>query len=438
MADLAAHLVDAVLPDVPCRQWVLSLPHRVRWLCAFDSALCRAVRSILVRAVSGFYLQAGRDLPRPKAGAVVFVQRFDSGLRLNLHFHAIWADGLFACPPGHLSADFHRREQVTDADVARLVRLIRDRVLRCLRRRGRLPAEDGHEPADDPDAGEPSLRQQLGAAAVQGRTALGPDAGRRDPRPGQGSQALPFTKGPLCADLDGFSLHAAVRVPEGCRERLEKLCRYAARPPIAEERLSLRKDGRLLYKLKRRYHDGSTHVLFEPFTLIERLCSLIPSPRKRLVTYHGVFGPAAAYRHRVVPPPPLHDAAGGASCRHRTPGKTPPPDSQDHATAANGASPDAAPPATDSSKPVEAAAAAVPHAPTKTRLPRRRYSWAELMRRVFLFDVLTCPHCHGRRRLLDGIFDPAAIHAILTHLGLPPAPPEIAAARPPPQRQLPW
>ena len=34
MADLAAHLVDDVLPDVPVRQWVLSLPHRVRWLCA--------------------------------------------------------------------------------------------------------------------------------------------------------------------------------------------------------------------------------------------------------------------------------------------------------------------------------------------------------------------------------------------------------------------
>jgi hypothetical protein len=32
MADLAAHLVDAVLPHAPVRQWVLSLPYRVRFL----------------------------------------------------------------------------------------------------------------------------------------------------------------------------------------------------------------------------------------------------------------------------------------------------------------------------------------------------------------------------------------------------------------------
>jgi hypothetical protein len=30
MAELAAHLVDRVFPDLPVRQWVLSLPHGVR------------------------------------------------------------------------------------------------------------------------------------------------------------------------------------------------------------------------------------------------------------------------------------------------------------------------------------------------------------------------------------------------------------------------
>jgi len=44
MADLAAHLVDRVWPDVPVRQWVLTLPYRVRWLCACDQTVCRAVR----------------------------------------------------------------------------------------------------------------------------------------------------------------------------------------------------------------------------------------------------------------------------------------------------------------------------------------------------------------------------------------------------------
>jgi hypothetical protein len=52
--------------------------------------------------------------------------------------------------------------------------------------------------------------------------------------------------------------------------------------------------------------------------LIERLLALIPRPRKKLLTYHGAFAPAAGYRHRVVPPPPLaHCAFVGLSGRWR-------------------------------------------------------------------------------------------------------------------------
>ena len=76
----------------------------------------------------------------------------------------------------------------------------------------------------------------------------------------------------MIAECDGFSLHAAVRIPQGCRAQLERLCRYATRPPIAEERLSLLPDGRVAYKLKRRWRDGSTSIVLEPLTLIERLC----------------------------------------------------------------------------------------------------------------------------------------------------------------------
>ena len=40
MADTAAWLVDRVLPDVPVRQWVVTFPHRIRFLCACDPELC--------------------------------------------------------------------------------------------------------------------------------------------------------------------------------------------------------------------------------------------------------------------------------------------------------------------------------------------------------------------------------------------------------------
>lgn len=54
MAERAAHLVDHVFPRVPVRQWVLSLPHRLRYRLAWDHALCRAVAGHTMRAILGF------------------------------------------------------------------------------------------------------------------------------------------------------------------------------------------------------------------------------------------------------------------------------------------------------------------------------------------------------------------------------------------------
>jgi hypothetical protein len=90
MAESAAHLCDHVLPDVPVRQWVLSLPHAIRYLIGFDRQLCREVRGVFVRAVLSFLRRRARDrgVAGGRSGAVVVTQRFDSALRLDPHFHA--------------------------------------------------------------------------------------------------------------------------------------------------------------------------------------------------------------------------------------------------------------------------------------------------------------------------------------------------------------
>jgi hypothetical protein len=51
MADTAAHLIDRVLPEVPVRQWVLSLPFALRYRLAYDAPLVREVLEIFVRCV---------------------------------------------------------------------------------------------------------------------------------------------------------------------------------------------------------------------------------------------------------------------------------------------------------------------------------------------------------------------------------------------------
>ena len=48
---------------------------------------------------------------------------------------------------------------------------------------------------------------------------------------------------PLCADIDGFSLHAAVRVEAHDRRRLEQLCRTITRPALSDERVQLHLPG---------------------------------------------------------------------------------------------------------------------------------------------------------------------------------------------------
>jgi hypothetical protein len=55
--------------------------------------------------------------------------------------------------------------------------------------------------------------------------------------------------------------------------------------------------------------------------------------------------------------------------------------------------------------------------------------WADLLKRVFEVDVLTCA---GSLRFLAAIEDPLVIRRILGHLGLPTALPKPLPARPPP------
>jgi Putative transposase len=95
--------------------------------------------------------------------------------------------------------------------------------------------------------------------------------------------------GPRQAHLDGFDLHADLRVAGHDRRRLEHFCRYLLRPPVAQDRLRLLADGRVLVQLKPVWADGTSHLLFEPLEFLEKLAALTPRPRINLIPYHGVL-----------------------------------------------------------------------------------------------------------------------------------------------------
>ncbi|MDH3438798.1 MAG: transposase [Betaproteobacteria bacterium] len=306
-----AHLVDNVLPEVPVRQWVLTLPFPLRYRMAFDTSLTAEVARELVRAVFGSLrrrARRGARLRYPRCGAVTFVQRFGDALNLNVHFHTLTLEAVYE--RADKSGLICRTDlaPLEEQDVQHVAQRIARRLARVLKRRGL-----GHDA--DPSTADPLLADQpllasLCAASVQGRVATGDRAGQPVQRLGDRVDAddLPPATDPLCAQVAGVNVHAAVCVPARDRARLERLCRYTARPPLATERLSLLPDGRLSYQLKRRWRDGTTHMLFEPLELIARLAPLVPPPRFHRLRYHGVLAPAAGWRSQVVPAPAARES----------------------------------------------------------------------------------------------------------------------------------
>jgi hypothetical protein len=222
MADTAAHLVDRVFPEVPVRQWVLSVPFALRYRLAYDSSLVRDVLQIFVRAVfASIRRRAGIPASNRKArcGAVTFIQRFSDALNLDPHLHTLALDGIYI-EGGKGELVFRRIPPPSDAEVARVADRVHRRVAKLMERRGLGPQGDP-EQADTLRQDEPLLAE-LYSASVLGRIATGPGAGRRIARVGDAvdvnDAATP--SGRCCAAVAGYSVHAGVCVPAHDRMRL--------------------------------------------------------------------------------------------------------------------------------------------------------------------------------------------------------------------------
>ena len=98
MAQTAAHLVDHVIPHVPVRQWVLSLPIPLRLLLAAQPKLVTPVLQVVHRVITRHLLgQAGLKAGEADSGAVTLIQRFGSAANLNIHMHCLVLDGVYRC-----------------------------------------------------------------------------------------------------------------------------------------------------------------------------------------------------------------------------------------------------------------------------------------------------------------------------------------------------
>jgi hypothetical protein len=398
MAQTAAHLVDHVIPPAPVRQWVISVPKRLRGFLADRPAAVAALTRIFIEeierllgAAAGVTSDAsGPAAARPRLGAVSFLHRFGSALNHHMHLHVCATEGVFVPAADGAGCDaspaFLPARPINQADLAALTERVRRRVIHWFR-----------------------LTRLLDTAAAADM---------------------------LTWENSGFSVDASVRitlidrdVPSYFRS-LEHLLRYCARPPFALERLSVSRgaDGqiaRIRYVLPRHKaanwvgpsrsrkstRPGANGVVeLSPFEFLDRLADLVPPPRKHRHRYHGVFAPNHKLR-RAVTALALGNvgkrgdaAAGGYAVGGHTAGE--------HAT---GGCCDAN------------------HANQKPRShDTSRIAWAKLMARVGEEFPLACPTCGGDIRLIAFITDPGPIRKILTHLGEPLEPPPLSPARGPP------
>ncbi len=292
-------------------------------------------------------------LDRPPNRALCKGVGSGSAANLNIHLHCLVLDGVYRCDADG-APNFVEAGTPTDDQLHALLQTIIARLMKMLTRRGVLVEEMGQTwlAASDADSEQARTLRALQAAAITYRIAFGPRAGQKVltlrgalPREAPARQ-------PLCADIDGFSLHAAVRVDAHERKRLEQLCRYITRPALSEERIQLDAAGQVRLKLKTPWRDGTTHVVMSPLEFMQRLAALVPR-RPHLIRFHGVLAPNARLRALVVPQGPLEpavQAAGGAQC-----------------------------------EPVQARS--------------QRIGWARLLERVFDIDMQHCPNCgDGQQR----------------------------------------
>jgi hypothetical protein len=144
MAQTAAHLADHVIPPAPVRQWVISVPKRLRGFLADRPRAVAAVKSIFLDEIERTLITASgvtavADTPRasrPRLGGISFLHRFGSALNHHVHLHACVTDGVFVpaaadagcdAPPAFLPA-----RPITQADLAALTERVRRRVIRTL------------------------------------------------------------------------------------------------------------------------------------------------------------------------------------------------------------------------------------------------------------------------------------------------------------------
>ncbi len=327
-----------------------------------------------MRGITGYYRRQAKakGFTQFKGGSVTFVQRFGGSINLNPHYHALVLDGVYARRNDQDQWRFVAALRLKDSELHKLTETITFRLKRLLEKRGVISEAECNF---DRQQEELPLLSGVQQASVRSLIALGERCGQpvrklRNDIPAAAAaqvrrrlgtdpqQAIHL--GSLCCAASGFTVHAKRRLAAHSRQQLEHLCQYVGRPPISQVRLKRLDGSDLRLELKRPWQDGTTHIVLSEMELMEKLAALVAPPRFHTVRYHGVLGPNSKLRRQIVPKA------------------------------------------------------------TSNRIQKKgsssRYLWAELLKRIFLVDILSCS-CGGYLKLVAIVTDPSSVWRYLKGTG---------------------
>ena len=303
---------ERLLLDVPHRQIVFTIPKMLRVFFKFKRRLLGDLSRCAVRAILLYFrTAAGTDL---EPGIVAVLQTFGNRLNFHPHLHFLATEG------GVDEAGvFHKIPRIDDARLAEIF-----------------------------------AREVL--AFLVGRRLLSPEWAERI----------------LTWRHSGFNVHSRVRVET--KTEAERVGKYAIRPVLSLERLSLREsEGKVGYRYGPDHRDLEVMDYLE---FIARVTSHIPDKGQVMVRYYGLY--ANAHRGKV-----------------RKAGQSP--------------------------FALRLAEADAPAVPSK--------GWAAMVRKVYEVDPMLCPKCGGRMKVIAFLTDYQVVDRIIDHLKL-----RFVAEKPPPAR----
>ena len=231
--EFGEYLYEKVLKQVPHRQWVFSIPKRLRPYFMYDRKLLAKLSQCAWKVLSD-YLIHSVSVGAATPGAVIAVQTFGEFLNFNPHLHIIATDGCF-----HGDGDFMVGTKPNASD---LEEAFRTEILKMLKKEGKI-----------------------NDAVIENM---------------------------LTWHHSGFNVYCGDAIQPSEKDNIERLAQYVIRAPISQERMlyiseNESKDGvaKVIYKDK----SGILSETFDAIDWLARLMTHIPSKGEQLVRYYGFY-----------------------------------------------------------------------------------------------------------------------------------------------------